>query len=85
MSPENALSLALAVPALGAVLVALAGRSPNLRETVTLLTGVVLLGIVTTLIAPVMAGDTARVERLKGVGAFTYAEEFDRQAGDGAH
>ena len=31
------------------------------------------------------AGDAARVERFKRIGAFAGAEEFDRQAGDGAH
>jgi len=61
MSPETALKLALAVPAAGAVLVALTGRWPNLRETVTLLTGLALLAVVLTLVGPVMSGDTVRV------------------------
>ncbi len=38
-SPEQAIALALAVPASGAALIALAGRAPNLRETITLLDG----------------------------------------------
>ena len=61
MSPETALPLALLVPGLGAVLVALAGRWPNLREAITLLTGIALLGIVTTLIGPVTAGESPTV------------------------
>jgi multicomponent Na+:H+ antiporter subunit D len=54
VSPETALPLALAVPTIGAVLVALAGRWPNLRETVTLVTGLCLLGVVATLAGPVL-------------------------------
>lgn len=61
MSPETALKLALAVPAAGAVLVAMTGRWPNLRETVTLLTGLALLAVVLTLVGPTMSGDTVRV------------------------
>lgn len=61
MNPETALPLALAVPLLGAVLVALSGRAPNLRETITLATGVVLLGIVVTLVPGVLAGETSRI------------------------
>ena len=42
MTPEQAMLAALAVPALGAALIALAGRAPNLRETVTLTTACLL-------------------------------------------
>jgi multicomponent Na+:H+ antiporter subunit D len=48
---------ALAVPAVGALLIALAGRWPNLRETVTLATAAALLGVVSMLLAPVLAGE----------------------------
>jgi len=61
VSPETALPLALAAPALGAVLVALTGRWPNLRESVTLVTGVALLGLVATLVPEALAGDAQRV------------------------
>jgi multicomponent Na+:H+ antiporter subunit D len=56
MAPEQAVLAALAVPLLGAALIALAGRAPNLRETVTLVTAVALLGCVLTLLPAVMAG-----------------------------
>ncbi len=46
MSGEIALFLSLAVPCLGAVMIALAGMQPNLRETVTLTTAVLLFGVV---------------------------------------
>ena len=56
MAPEQAVLAALAVPLLGAALIALAGRAPNLRESVTLITAVTLLGCVLTLLPAVMAG-----------------------------
>ena len=37
LTPEQAILAALAVPVVGAMLISLAGRTPNMRETVTLL------------------------------------------------
>ncbi len=56
MTPETALPLTIAIPLVGALLVALTGRAPNLRETMTLVTGVALLIIVSTLVPPVLSG-----------------------------
>jgi multicomponent Na+:H+ antiporter subunit D len=56
LAPEQAIALALAVPAGGAVLIAAAGRAPNLREAVTLLAAVALLGCVLTLLPGVGGG-----------------------------
>ena len=56
LAPEQAIACALAVPAVGALLVALAGRAPNLRETITLATAVALLGCVCSLLPVVSAG-----------------------------
>ena len=50
MNATTALPLALAVPLVGAILVALTGRVPNLREAVTLITGASLLAIIATLV-----------------------------------
>ncbi len=47
---------ALVIPLAGAVLIATVGRWPNLREAVTLGTGVALLGFVTSLLPHVLAG-----------------------------
>lgn len=47
---------ALAVPAIGAALIALAGRRPNLRETVTLLTALSLASCVLGVLGPVLDG-----------------------------
>ena len=57
MTPEQALPAALAVPALGAGLIALAGRAPNLRETLTLASTLLLLACVLTLLPAVLAGE----------------------------
>ena len=49
-------ALALAIPALGAVLIALTGRWPNLRETVTLVTALTLLAFVASILPDVLDG-----------------------------
>jgi len=54
--PEQAILAALVVPLVGALLIALAGRLPNLRETVTLLTAVLLLTSVLRLLPEVLGG-----------------------------
>ena len=70
MSPESALSLALLIPAVGALLIALTGRYPNLRETVTLSTALLLAIVVFSLVPAVLAGQRPTVtliELLPGV------------------
>jgi multicomponent Na+:H+ antiporter subunit D len=70
MTPEQALLAALAVPLLGAALIALAARAPDLRETATLGTAVALLACVLTLLPAVRAGGrpaTALFELLPGL------------------
>ena len=61
MTPATALPLTILIPLIGAALVAFAGRWPNLRETITLATGLVLLGVVWTLISPTLAGSVPEV------------------------
>ena len=56
MSPETAISAALLLPILGASGIMLAAKSPNLRESVTLLTAAALFVCVLQLIDPVLAG-----------------------------
>ena len=55
------LHLALVIPLAGAVLIALFGRWPNVREAVTLATGVGLLWFVASLLPHVLAGATPGV------------------------
>ncbi|MDX1483978.1 MAG: monovalent cation/H+ antiporter subunit D family protein [Alphaproteobacteria bacterium] len=55
MSAPTALALSLVIPAVGAVLIALTGRHPNLRESVTLTTAVVLFADVLWLLGASMA------------------------------
>lgn len=56
MSAEYAILAALLLPMLGAAGIALAGKSPNLRESVTLGTSALLFACVVQLLAPVLAG-----------------------------
>jgi multicomponent Na+:H+ antiporter subunit D len=56
LAPEQAIAWALAIPVVGASLIALAGRAPNLRESLTLATAAALLGCVLTLLPVVSAG-----------------------------
>ncbi len=52
---------ALLIPLAGAVLIAALGRWPNLREAVTLVTGVVLFGFVITLVPHVAGGSNPAI------------------------
>lgn len=56
MSPVALLQTALIVPALGALAIAACDRWPNLRETVTLVTAVILAYCVLSLLGPVLGG-----------------------------
>ena len=57
MSGAQLIALALLVPAVGAALVALAGRWPNLREAATLATAGTLFAVVLGLLPGVLAGE----------------------------
>ena len=56
LAPEQAIAAALLVPLGGAALVALAGKAPNLREAITLVTAGLLLACVLSLLPAVSAG-----------------------------
>lgn len=56
LTPEQAILASMVVPLTGALLISLAGRRPNLREAITLLTAAVLLSVVLTLLPLVLAG-----------------------------
>jgi multicomponent Na+:H+ antiporter subunit D len=56
MNAQAWLAAAFAVPITGAILVALAGRWPNLRESATLGTAALLFGCVLQLLGPVLGG-----------------------------
>lgn len=61
ITPAETVTLALGVPLLGFVLVAMSGRIPNLRETFTLLTAVATFALVASLYSAVMRGEEVRV------------------------
>jgi multicomponent Na+:H+ antiporter subunit D len=56
MAPELLVALAMAVPAVGAVLIAACHRHPDLRESVTMATSVLLFACVFALLPPVLQG-----------------------------
>ena len=56
LTPEQAILASLALPLIGAVLISLARRLPNLREAITLFPAAMLLAVVMTLLPLVMAG-----------------------------
>ncbi len=57
LTPEQLVLAALIVPLVGAALIPLFHRYPNLRETVTLVTAALLAIIVWSLLGPVLAGE----------------------------
>jgi len=70
MSAETAAWLAIALPLAGAVPIALLDRSPNLRETATLVTAGLLFLIVASIVPSVLAGarpEVTGLEMLPGV------------------
>ncbi len=70
MTGAGLIAAALLVPAAGAVLIAAAGRSPNLREAVTLVTSIALFAVVLALFCRVADGEAARLtvmEMLPGI------------------
>lgn len=70
MTPEHIVILAVATPLVGAMLIAMSGRAPNLREAFTLLTGVATFGLVASLYPWVIAGapvSLSLVEVMPGV------------------
>lgn len=64
MNPTDAMIAALLIPVVGAALIALVGRWPNLRETVTLITAVLLFATVLQLVPNVMNGGRPEVMAL---------------------
>ncbi|MBT4590218.1 MAG: monovalent cation/H+ antiporter subunit D family protein [Rhodospirillaceae bacterium] len=61
MSPENAILWAIAVPLIGSIGILLTGKIANLRETVTLVTAVIMFLIVGSLTHIVLSGERPSV------------------------
>lgn len=61
MSAPDLILLAMAIPLIGAVLIVLAGNSPNLRETITCLTAISLFAVVVSLVSGVFHGERPAV------------------------
>jgi multicomponent Na+:H+ antiporter subunit D len=65
MSAGGMAALAVGLPIAGAALIGLTGRRPNLREAVTLATGLGLLALVVGLLPSVQAGEPAKFQFLQ--------------------
>ena len=65
MSAPDLILLAMAIPLIGAVLIVLAGRQPNLREVVTLATAVSLFAVVVSLVSGVFHGGRPSVSLIE--------------------
>jgi len=57
MSPALTIGLCLTVPVVGALLVGLTGKKPNLREAMTAVASLTTIGLVLTLVGPVLQGE----------------------------
>ncbi|MBT3917422.1 MAG: monovalent cation/H+ antiporter subunit D family protein [Rhodospirillaceae bacterium] len=65
MSAENYILWAIAVPLIGSIGILLAGKAPNIRETITLITAVVMFTMVGALIHTVVGGGRPSVTLLE--------------------
>ena len=77
MSPETGMLWSLAAPIIGALLIVLTGRHPNLRECVTLATSILLFIVVFSILDDVAAGERPVVtllELMPGLGVSFTAE-----------
>lgn len=77
MSGTELILAALVVPLLGAVLIALCGRSPNLRETVTLVTSVILFGCVVMILPDVLSGARPQLQLIEPLPGLPVAFEVE--------
>ena len=64
MNPPLAIVAAIALPLLGAPLIALLGSRPNLREAATLVTGGILFLVVLSLAPEILAGARPEIQLL---------------------
>ena len=65
MSPAGAMQFAVALPAAASVPIVMTGRSPNLREAVTLLTALGVLLLVGSAVPAVLAGERPEITLLE--------------------
>jgi formate hydrogenlyase subunit 3/multisubunit Na+/H+ antiporter MnhD subunit len=78
MTAETLVLLAPCIPLFGALLIGLAGRFPNLREGITLATGLTLLGAVGYLASMVYAGARPEVTLIETMPGLEIAFAIER-------
>ncbi|MBO6558893.1 MAG: monovalent cation/H+ antiporter subunit D family protein [Nisaea sp.] len=77
MSAETALLSTLFLPLVGMVLIWLTGKSPNLREAVTLTTSVILFAIVLSLLSDVLDGARPSVDLMEVMPGLSLSFEIE--------
>ncbi|NVJ91552.1 MAG: monovalent cation/H+ antiporter subunit D family protein [Methylocystaceae bacterium] len=65
MSMELSILLSILIPIIGALLIAVTGKIPNLRESVTMITSVALFLNVLTLLGPVLDGERPELQLIE--------------------
>ena len=90
MSALQLVNIALLLPLLGAIGIALTGRIANLRETITLATSVILFGVILTLLGHILDGEKIvtpnhRSERTMVIGLDSDARSICRSNVIGVH
>ena len=74
MSVEQALGLSILLPLLGAIGVLLTGKSPNLRESVTLIVSLITCGLVLSIVPAVKVANSGIVTA-SSISGFTAGEQ----------
>ncbi len=74
---QTAFLAAFIIPAIGAVLIALTGKSPNLRETVTLITAIILFADILIVFHGYLAGDVSEIIVLEIIPSIPIAFEIE--------
>lgn len=77
MSGAELILAALVVPLLGAALIALCSRSPNLREAVTIVTSVILFGCVVMILPDVLSGARPQLQLIEPLPGLPFAFEVE--------
>lgn len=77
MTPQAAVLLAPWLPVLGAVAIVLTSRWPRLRDAISVLTAVLLLGVVAWLVRPVLEGERPYVHLIEMLPGLSLAFEVE--------
>jgi multicomponent Na+:H+ antiporter subunit D len=75
--PSQLISLSILLPLVGSMLVVATGKSPNLRETVTLVTSVLLFTVILSIRSHVLDGQTLHIQLLEMMPSLTISFQVE--------